>query len=88
LEKSPRQQTKHQQRAEQRLHRCVGKTQRTGPLTIDHHRFVELTKHVFAHRAIVAEGLDVQQTPIGLKAAARNAGRLCSRLPMPKSRVS
>ena len=35
----------------------------------------------------MADALDVEQTSVGLEADLRSAGRLRSRLPMPKSRV-
>jgi hypothetical protein len=37
---------------------------------------------------VVADFLDVEETPGAAVRAARSAGRFCSRLPMPKSRVS
>ena len=74
--KTPRQQTKHQQRAEQRLHGHVGETQGTGPLPIDLDRFIDPTERVFADRAIVAESLDVQETSVGLKADLPQGGQI------------
>ena len=63
-----RQETKHQQRAEQRLHRQVGEAQAAGPLTIDLDRFVHTAERVFADGAVLADPLDVQETSIGLEA--------------------
>ena len=74
--KTPRQQTKHQQRAEQRLHGRVGETQAAGPLPIDLDRFIDTVERVFADGTVLADPLDVQQTSVGLEAdlAARRAG--------------
>src|SRR5437773_167739 len=60
--KTPRQQSKHQQGAEQSLHQWIGETQGAGPLTINHRRFIHLAECFFADSAIVAEFLDVQKT--------------------------
>ena len=76
LEKPRGKQTKHQQRAEQRLHGHVGEAQAAGPLPIDLDRFIDPVERVFADGTVLADPLDVQETSVGLKAdlAARRAG--------------
>jgi len=74
--KTPRQQTKHQQRTEQRQHHRVAKPQGTCPLTIDLHRFIHPLKGVFTECAIVAELLDVQKTSVGLEADLPQSGKI------------
>ena len=48
--KTPRQETEHQQRAEQRLHGHVGEAQTAGPLSIDLDRIIDPVERVFAQR--------------------------------------
>src|SRR6266849_2768326 len=72
--KAPWQKTKNQQGTEQTLDEEIGKTQGTGPLTVDHRRFVQLAECVFADQAIVAESLDVQKTSVGLEADLPQSG--------------
>ena len=73
--KTTGQQTKHQQRAEQRLHRHVGEAQSTGPLPIDLDRFIDTAERVFADGTVLADPLDVQETSVGLKADLPQGGQ-------------
>jgi len=58
------------------LYGRVGKGQRAGALTVDRHGLVDLTKRVFAHGAIVADRLDVQETSVGLEADLPQGGQI------------
>ena len=69
-------------------HIRISESQCRGPLATHLDRFGHLTERVFAHRAVVADSLDVQETSLAWKPIARREGRFFSRLPMPKSRVS
>ena len=48
--KTPRQETEHQQCAEQCLHGHVGEVQTAGPLSIDLDRIIDPVERVFAQR--------------------------------------
>ena len=48
--KTPRQETEHQQRAEQCLHGHVGEAQTAGPLSINLDRIIDPVERVFAQR--------------------------------------
>ena len=87
--KTPGQQTKHQQRTQQRLHGHIGEAQTAGPLPIDLDRFIDPTERVFATAQSWLMRWTSRETSVGLKAdlAARRED-FDSRLPMPKSRVS
>ena len=82
-------QPEHAQGREQGVDAGVAEAQArdAGPASGDQ-RCGELGDGDLAIGGVMAEFLDVQQTPGGRKAAARSAGRLSSRLPMPKSRAS
>jgi len=52
------------------------------------HRVVEGGERLGDADRVVAESLDAEQAPVGGEADLPQAGRLCSRFPIPKSRVS
>ena len=84
--KTPRQQTKHQQRTEQRQHRRVGEAQTAGPLTIHFHRFVHARN---ASSPITQSWLSCwtsRRRRLAVKPIFRNAGRFVSPLLTLKSR--
>jgi hypothetical protein len=68
------QQTKGDQGVEQGLDARVGEAQGRHPLPRHCLPLVDLLKGVFAQEAIVAEGLDVQQTSVGLEADLPQGG--------------
>jgi hypothetical protein len=84
---SPRQKAEDQQGRE-RLDTRVEEAQAGDALPVHRHRSGHPRHRVFADRAVVADALDAEQASVGREADLRNAGRLCSRLPIPKSRVS
>ena len=47
---------------------CIAETQGASSLPVDLNGSNHLIKRVFANRTIVRYGLDVQKTPVGLKA--------------------
>ena len=84
--KTPRQQTEHQQRAEQRLHGHVGEAQTAGPLPIDLDRFIDPMERVFADGTVLADPLDVQETSVGLEADPPQGGQV--RQPLADAEVA
>src|SRR5262249_27047085 len=60
--KTPGQQTKHQQRTQERLYGSVSETEGAGPLTVDHDGLIDPTEGVLAEGTVLADALDVQQT--------------------------
>jgi hypothetical protein len=65
---TPQLEAEQHQHAEQGLHTCVVETESGRSLPIDCNRPHHLLKRVFANRAIMRYGLDVQKTPVGLEA--------------------
>ena len=82
------QEAKDDQDAEQRLDAGVAEAQRGGALVIDDDRLADLVEGPLADVTVRADSLDLEQTPVGVKADLRSAGRFWRRLPTPKSRVS
>ena len=68
--------TESDQHSEQSLHLRITKTQCGCSLPIDMNGTNHLLKRIFADRAIVGNSLDVQQTPIGLKADLPQSGQI------------
>jgi hypothetical protein len=73
---TPGQETEYSHRAEQRLHSHVGEWQAAGPLPIDLDRSIDPMERVFAHGAVLAVPLDVQQTSVGLEAQPPQGGQV------------
>src|SRR5579863_7161245 len=65
---TPQLETEQHQHAEQRLHARIAEPQRGGSLPVDLDGPNHLLKRVFANRAIMRYGLDVQKASVGLKA--------------------
>ena len=84
---TPRQETEHQQRAEQRLHRHVGEPQAAGPLPIDLDRFIDTAERVFADGTVLADPLDVQETSVGLEADLPQGGQVATAVCRCRSRA-
>ncbi len=59
---------KQQQDMQQPLHSRVSEAQRCRALSIDHDRSLQFLERCFADEAVVADALDVKQTPVGRKA--------------------
>src|SRR3954468_6649489 len=59
---------KQQQDMQQPLHPWVSEAQRCRALSIDHDRSLQVLERCFADEAVVADALDVKQTPVGRKA--------------------
>src|SRR3954462_15629468 len=59
---------KQQQDMQQSLHPRVSEAQCWRALSIDHDRSLQLLERCFADEAVVADALDVKQTPVGRKA--------------------
>ena len=76
LIETPGQETKHQQRSQKRQHTRISESQCRGPLSVHLDRFGHLTKRAFAHRAVVADSLDVQKTSVGLEADCPQCGQI------------
>ena len=64
------------QGVEQRLGAGIAKAQRRGALPIDFDGAYHLIESVFADGAIVRDGLDVEQTSVGLEADAAKRGQV------------
>src|SRR3989304_4190602 len=71
-----RQKPKSNEGAEQGLDMRIGETQSRDPLAGNSLRLVDLLKGIFSQAAIVAEGLDVQKTSVGLKADLSQGGQV------------
>ncbi len=67
------------QHGKERLHLRVAKAQGRRPLPVDLDGANHLLKRVFADGAVVGNSLDVQQTPIGLKADLPQRGQIRQR---------
>src|SRR4051794_16073788 len=59
---------KQQQDMQQPLHPWISEAQRCRALSIDHDRPLQVLERCFADEAVVADALDVKQTPVGGKA--------------------
>ena len=66
----------HHQCVEQRLGAGIAKAQRRGALPIDFDGAYHLIESVFADGAVVRDGLDVEQTSVGLEADAAKRGQV------------
>ena len=63
----------------------VGKAQPGGALAGMLDRAVDPLKRVLGEDAVVTEALDVEEPAVCAEPDSANLGKLCSRLPMPKS---
>jgi hypothetical protein len=70
------QETEHQQRAEQRLHRHVGEPQAAGALPTDLDRFIDTAERVLADGTVLADSLDVEKTSVGVEADPPQGGQV------------
>ena len=70
------QESKNDQRAEQGVHTSVNEAQGRHPLAGNLARLVNLPKGVFTQETVMAESLDVQGTPVGLKADLPQGGQV------------
>src|SRR5438128_2129757 len=66
--KSSQLQAEHSQDSEERLHTLISEPERRSALAVNFDWFNRLTKRILADRAIVGNLLDVEQTPVSLKA--------------------
>ena len=83
------QETEDDQDAEQRLDAGVAEAQRGSTLAVDHRPgCTDPVERVFADVAVGLIRWTSRRRRLAVKPISRSAGRLCSRLPMPKSRVS
>src|SRR3979409_1570603 len=53
---------------QQPLHPWVSEAQRYRALSVDYYRLLQVLERCFADEAVVADALDVKQTPVGRKA--------------------
>src|SRR3954453_22063110 len=68
VSKSALDENKQQQDMQQPLHPWISEAQRCRALSIDHDRPLQVLERCFADEAVVADALDVKQTPVGGKA--------------------
>ena len=73
---TPQLETEQDQYAEQRLHARIAEAQRRSSLPVDFDGADHLIERVFANRAIVRYGLDVEKTSVGLKADLPQSGQV------------
>ena len=66
----------HDQSGEQRLHAPIVETQGGSPLTVTLNRLHDLLVGLLANEVVVSDGLDVEETSIGLKADLRQRGEV------------
>src|SRR3954467_11945933 len=88
VSKSALDENKQQQDMQQPLHPWISEAQRCRALSIDHDRPLQVLERCFADEAVVADALDVKQTPVGGKADLAQLRGFLMRRPMSKSRVS
>ena len=67
---------KQQQDMQQPLHPRVSEAQGCRALSIDHDRSLQVLERCFADEAVVADALDVKQTPVGGKADLAQFGEI------------
>ena len=70
------QSSEQQQTVQQRLDTRVGKAQRRYPLGVNHERLIHLLEGGFADVSVMADGLDVQQSSVGLIADLPQGGQV------------
>src|SRR3954463_8091715 len=74
--KSALNENKQQQDMQQALHPWVSEAQRCRALSIDYDRPLQVLERCFADEAVVADALDVKQTPVGRKADLAQFGKI------------
>jgi hypothetical protein len=63
----------------------AGKTQARGVLAAGRYQAIDGLERILGQHTVMAQTFDLEQPAIGRKADLAQLGRLCRRLPLPKS---